>query len=168
MDTRSADISLQPATLNDVDLLLRIYADTRREEIQAWGWPPAQQEAFVRMQFHARRSSYGAGYPQAKENIILAGGVPAGTILVDCGEVEIRLVDIALLADYRNRGIGTQLISGLIRQAMDAGLPLRLSVLTGNPAMRLYQRLGFTVTGSDGLYHEMEYNGPDLPPSAID
>ena len=78
-------------------------------------------------------------------------------MIVDRAAQEIRLVDIALLPEHRNRGYGGREVADLIRLAESLTLPLRLSVLRGNPAIRLYARLGLVWKGSDGMYIEMEY-----------
>jgi ribosomal protein S18 acetylase RimI-like enzyme len=67
------------------------------------------------------------------------------------------LVDIALLPEFRNRGLGTRAVAGLIEEARGSSLPLRLSVARGNPAIRLYERLGFSAISADPVYIEMEY-----------
>jgi ribosomal protein S18 acetylase RimI-like enzyme len=123
---------------------------------------------FLRMQFRARRQSYAAAFADAAPAILLAGEQAAGTATVWRGPAEFRLVDIAFLPEYRNRGLGARWISGLIEEAGAAALPLRLSVLLGNPAIRLYQRLGFVATVSGSMYIEMEHkdaaaNQPAIP-----
>ena len=152
----------RPADAADEDFLFRLYASTRAEELAAFGWPPAMQESFLRMQFQARRQAYDAAYPEAAGTILLADGVAAGAAIVWRGPSEIRLVDIALMPEFRNRGLGTLWIGRLVDEARASGLPLRLSVLLGNRAARLYQRLGFKPRQSAGsMYIEMEHDGAD-------
>jgi ribosomal protein S18 acetylase RimI-like enzyme len=91
------------------------------------------------------------------ESVIVVDGAPAGSMMVFRGASEIRLVDIALLPEFRGRGIGGGLIAGLAHEAVCSGLPLRLSVARGNRAARLYDRIGFMATGEDSMYTEMEY-----------
>jgi ribosomal protein S18 acetylase RimI-like enzyme len=57
---------------------------------------------------------------------------------------------MAVLSEYRGKGIGTSLLSRLIKSAEDFYEYISLSVATGNPALRLYQRLGFEVVGESG------------------
>lgn len=53
-------------------------------------------------------------------------------------------VSVGLVADARRQGIGTALLAALIEEARSRSLPaLSLSVEPDNPAMALYQRLGF-------------------------
>jgi ribosomal protein S18 acetylase RimI-like enzyme len=59
-------------------------------------------------------------------------------------------LSIALLPAHRNQGLGTLLLNQFIS---DAGLrynAISLSVSAENPAVRLYQRLGFEVIRQEG------------------
>jgi ribosomal protein S18 acetylase RimI-like enzyme len=63
----------------------------------------------------------------------------------------LHLLDIAITATARNRGIGTAMIGALADAAMGIGVVhMTLAVLASNlSARRLYERLGFVVTGGD-------------------
>jgi len=54
---------------------------------------------------------------------------------------------IAVLPEYRGKGIGADLLSRLIEAAADSYESISLSVAAENPALRLYQRLGFKEVG---------------------
>jgi ribosomal protein S18 acetylase RimI-like enzyme len=154
-------ISLRPYRADDQEFLFRLYASTRIHEIAGFGWPVAQQEMFLRMQFDAQRRSYESSYGGAEHQIIERAGQPIGRIMVLQEKVlrekdSMLLVDIALFTEHRGLGIGGQLIRELIQQAARDGYPLRLQVLKNNPALRLYERLGFTRTGEDQMYVQME------------
>lgn len=69
----------------------------------------------------------------------------------------MRLIDIALIEEYRQQGIGTYLLRRVLQQCQKQGLSLHLQVAQGNPAVRLYQRLGFLQTGADAMYVQMEW-----------
>jgi len=149
-------IELQPFSPEHQDFLFRLYASTRQAEIAPFGWDRAQQDAFLRMQFSAQQRWYEMAYEGADHRIIMMDGEPAGRILVHRGSRAHTLVDIALLPEYRNRGIGGQLLRQLIADAGQTGIPVRLQVLKSNPAHHLYERLGFVMTGEDGMYFQME------------
>ena len=150
-------ITLRDAVSEDLPFLARLYRDTRRQEVAAWGWLPEQQEMFLRMQFDAQRASYRAVYPGATDRIVCLENTAVGRVLVNEDAAGMRLVDIALLAEQRNRGIGTELLSGLLRECETRGRILRLQVVQGNPAIRLYQRLGLRQSGGDSMYAQMEW-----------
>lgn len=149
--------TLRPASPEDKTFLYELYASTRAEEMASWGWPAAQQEMFLKMQFNAQHQSYEARYPDAEHNIIMVDGREAGRILVERTESEILLVDIALLTDYRGKGVGARLIEDLLAEGQRANKPVRLYVTKTNRAARLYERLGFYETGADGVYRAMEW-----------
>ena len=148
---------LRPATPEDQPDLINVYASTRIEELAIAGWNPAQQLAFFTMQFQAQQRFYQMQYPAADHSVIELAGKTIGRLIVVRQESEIRLADIALLAEYRNQGIGAHITNQLIAEATTANKPLRLQVLKHSPAVRFYQRLGFYETGSTDTHFHMEY-----------
>jgi len=154
-------ISLRPCGSEDRDFLFQLYSSTRLHEIAAFGWPVAQQEMFFRMQFAAQQRWYESTYTQAEHQIVEEDGQPIGRLMVfrekvKQGKSAALLVDISLLAEHRGRGIGGELLRGLIQQCKHDGVPLKLQVLKTNPALRLYERLGFLRTSEDQMYIQME------------
>jgi len=153
-------IEARPASPEDHAFLFELYASTRREELAAWGWDPAQQNAFLQMQFLAQTRAYEGQYSGAEHRILWQGGQRMGRTLVARSESEIHLVDIALLPEFRGQGHGTTVLRELQAEAAATGKPLRLSVLSQSPARRLYQRLGFDAINDDGLYCSMVWQTP--------
>lgn len=156
--------ALRPVTFEDEAFLLRLYADTRAEEMAAWGWDAAQQAAFVALQFRAQRAHY-AAYPKTKDRIITQDGQAIGRLLIARLADELRLVDIALLMEQRGRGIGATLIRQVQDEARLAGLAVRLHVEKQNRAERLYERLGFVRVGETGAHFLLEWKEQDVPAS---
>jgi len=146
-------LSLREATPEDEPFLLDVYASTRLEELEGFGWSDEQKHAFIRMQFLARERVY----PRVDNRIILFEGRPVGRMLVDRSDKLILLRDIALLTEFRNAGIGSRLIKDLMKEASSAGKPIQLHVMASSPAARLYERLGFVRTGGDNAYLEMQW-----------
>ncbi len=102
------------------------------------------------MQFSIRARAYAMQFPAADNYVILLGGEPAGQMIVDRSGSGILLVDIAVLPEFRGRGIATHLIGELQAEARSFGRGVTLQVDRGNtPARSLYERLGFTVVDDD-------------------
>jgi ribosomal protein S18 acetylase RimI-like enzyme len=163
-------MSLDPATITlrseqpgDESFLREVYGGTRQEELTAAGMPPEMQAAFLDMQFKAQQHGYHRAFPHAEFGIILLAGQAVGRMVVNRAATEWLLVDVALLPEHRDRGLGTALIQKLLAEAVAAGQPLRLSVLKGQRARRLYERLGFAKTGDLGLHDVMEFHGGGPP-----
>jgi ribosomal protein S18 acetylase RimI-like enzyme len=149
-------ISLRPFRPDDQDFLFTLYSSTRLHEIAGLGWPEAQQEMFLRMQFTAQQRWYESVYGQSEHQIVELDGRSIGHQMVLRENDSVLLVDISLLVEHRGRGIGGGLVRDLIRQCTSDHIPLRLRVLKTNPALRLYERLGFIHTGEDQMYLQME------------
>jgi ribosomal protein S18 acetylase RimI-like enzyme len=149
-------ITFRPIGPDDEPFLYRVYASTRTEELALVPWDAAQKEAFLRMQFTAQQRYYQDQFPGASFRIILADARPIGRLYVERRREELHVIDIALLPEHRRAGIGSALLNDLLAEADRAGLPVRLHVERFNPALRLYQRLGFTVIGDTGLYFHVE------------
>lgn len=151
------DVGTRPVAPEDDEFLLDVYASTRAEELAPVPWTDEQKRAFLRMQFDAQRGEYFQRFPDADYRVILVGGRPAGRLWVARTAKQIRLMDIALLPELRNRGGGKLLVRRLADEAARAGLPLRHMVYELNTeAMRFYERLGFTRFELQGAYWEME------------
>ncbi|HJQ26456.1 MAG TPA: GNAT family N-acetyltransferase [Blastocatellia bacterium] len=157
-ETGGVSVTTRAARAEDEEFLFALYASTRRDEMAVWGWPAAQQEMFLRMQYRALQQRYAAERDLSDHRIILRDEVPVGRLLVVRSADEIRLADIALLPEHRRLGIGAALIGGLQDEAARRGLPLRLHVARDNhDAARLYQRLGFIIKGDTGSHFKMEW-----------
>ena len=150
-------ITLRTAGIADEAFLFKLYASTRAEEMEVWGWDEAQGRAFLDLQFRGQQAHY-AEYPNPDHKIILEDERPIGRIFLSRLEDEIRLVDIALLPEARRRGIGTALIHELFEEALLAGKAVRLHVEKFNRALLLYLRLGFRVIGDAQSHYFMEWN----------
>lgn len=156
---------LRPSLPEDRDFLFRLYASTREQELRPFGWPAAQQEAFLRMQFNAQQQWYAATYSTAENQIIEKEHQPIGRMIVQREHGTWRLLDISLLPEHRGQGIGGGLIRALISESRESGAVLQLQVLNTNPAQRLYTRLGFIKTGEDQIYTQMELRPPTTGPA---
>lgn len=152
----SAAVSLRPANDEDRSFLARVYASTREHEMRATGWSREAIDRFLQQQFEAQDRYYREQFPGARFDIIRCGDADAGRLYVDRRVEEIRIIDIALLPEYRNRGIGGSLLRALIDEGERSGRSLRIHVERGNPALSLYERLGFVALDDQGVYLLLE------------
>ena len=74
---------------------------------------------------------------------------------------EIKIDSFYLERRLHCSGLGTRILKALLAEADTAGLPVRLDVLNGSPADRLYLRHGFVKLKED----EIEGFYERLPPS---
>lgn len=152
------NVVLRLVTAEDDGFLLAVYADSREEELAQVQWAEGQKEAFVRWQFEMQRREYDARFPDARYEVIVVDGRPAGRIWLGSDDEELHLLDIALLKEFQNRGVGTVLLRRLMDEAAGANKFLRHMVFAlNNDAHRFYERLGFVVIEDLGGYKYMEW-----------
>jgi len=152
------NVSLRPVTDADQEFLVGVYASTRAAELAQVNWDESQKDAFIRWQFAMQKQEYDTRYPNARYQVILVDDQPAGRIWIGTDDTQIRLLDIALLTEFQNRGVGTHLLGQLIDEARREQKPLRHMVFMLNEnAHRFYERLGFVEIDDVGGYKHMEW-----------
>ena len=156
-DQHARAITLRPVRPADESFLYEVYASTRLHDLAPLGWSAAQQKAFLTMQFTAQHRSYLVQFPAAEFRVILLQDCPIGRLYVEQRADEIRGIDMALLPEYRQAGIGTAVLKDLLANAAQARKPFRIHVEKLNRARRLYERLGFTTLEDDGVHLFMEW-----------
>lgn len=155
MIPHDAHISLRPVADGDLEFLYRLYASTRQEEKELAGWPDEQWDGFLRMQFNLQHTQYMKNYEHPSFDIVMSGEIPVGRLYVNRRRDEIRLIDIAILPEFRGRGIAAGLVEALLLESEGKCLPVSLHVEKNNPILEYYLRLGFRIEEDKGVYFFM-------------
>jgi len=151
-------IALRSETDSDVPFLQALYASTRAFELNlATDWSEAQKWAFILSQFAAQRLHYRRYHPDASFEVIERNGMPIGRLYLEVSETRLDVIDIALMPEWRGQRLGTALLRALIETAHTRKLGVGIFVEKYNPALRLYQRLGFAHIADAEVYLEMEW-----------
>jgi ribosomal protein S18 acetylase RimI-like enzyme len=153
----SRGIALRRETDADLPFLLQVYASTRTEELKLVPWSEEQKRAFLIQQFGAQRHHYRTYFPETAFDVIEQHGRPIGRLYLHERQTRVSIIDIALLPDHRQGGIGTAIITALQEQAAARGKGLAIFVERNNPARMLYERLGFTVIREEDVHLEMDW-----------
>lgn len=154
----SLGVSLRASRPDDDAFLRDVYVAYRWEETEASGWPQAVRLAFLHDQHRMQDLHYRKHYEGAAFAVIEVGGERAGRLYLQRSSSDLRIVDIALMPPFRNRGIGR----ALLEAAQDLGRTLGVATVSihveqSNPAQRLYERLGFRKVELRGIYHLLEW-----------
>jgi ribosomal protein S18 acetylase RimI-like enzyme len=147
---REAEFRLRPARPPDYSFALALYLDGARRHLSKIG----------RWDAPRLRARFRNGYKQAQTRIICVGEKAIGWMQVVEHVGRLYLRQLHLIRPYRGKGIGTRLIKELLRRAEAEGKPVTLDVMHGNPARRLYVRLGFRQTGQDADKAQMIWRPP--------
>lgn len=155
-------LSLRPIDEHDHPFLLELYASTREVELAPLDWPDVQKQQFLTMQFEAQHRHYQQHYPDASFDLIVYAGAAIGRLYLEEWADQWRVVDISLLPAYCHRGIGSCLLQDVLQRAAMGGKAVSIHVERHNPALRLYQRLGFVQVEEHGIYDLMEWQPTTL------
>jgi ribosomal protein S18 acetylase RimI-like enzyme len=165
--TNLADrIEMRPVDMPpDEEFLIELYYTTR-EDIHLAEIEEEQKRVLSLMQYKAQKEHYEAKFPDSKHDIILLDGKGIGRLWTTRYEKELLGIDLAILPEFRNLGIGTFLLQNLFDEAGQTGRVFRFHVMKMNTkAIRLYERLNCKYIESDALTHfKMERQPGDKLP----
>ena len=148
-------VTTRAATPNDDAFLFELFQAVRSPEFAAAKLLPAQLAMLLSIQFAGQKQTYGAQYPGGHD-IVLLDGKPIGRIWLYRAPSEHHLVDISLLPEFQNRGIGASLLTEAIATARAAGVRLSCSVaVTNRGSLRFHQRFGFQIVSQDEVYYDL-------------
>ena len=150
--TTTLAFALRAAMPADADFEHFLYASTR-DDLRPLG--PEVFDGLVGMQFRAQAMSLRLEHPQADRKIVVVEDAPVGRLIVDGSGDHIEVLDVALLPEYRGQGIGTSVLRTVLGQADRVGRAVKLHVEKQSRAVRLYERLGFAISGDVGMYFAM-------------
>jgi len=156
-------LTLRDATPSDRAFLLALYASTREDEFVQFGWPPEAERAFMQLQFEAQRGDYERRHPAGRCRIVELRRCPVGRLWMAREGDRLLVLDISVVTEMRGQGIGTECLRGVQRQAAQANLAVDLHVVVGNPAQRLYERLGFRAVGPSEVRRAMTWQLESIP-----
>jgi ribosomal protein S18 acetylase RimI-like enzyme len=143
---------------DEMAFLCQLYASSRWEEVLQTAWSDQQRVDFLSQQFEAQHKHYQSHYPKADYLFIQNNNKNIGRIYLDRGETSICLIDIALLPEHKNKGLGTILLKELIKEAQSTNKKVVLHVEKFNPAYHWYLKHGFQQVEDKGVHQYLEYH----------
>ncbi len=155
---REHGISLRTSTAADMAFLRRLYGQVRADELAVLPWLASQKEAFLDSQFALQHQHYLSHFPDACFLLVECNATPIGRFYLLKQAPEFLIIDISVAIAWQNQGIGTALMRDAQTMAQKVGAGVRLHVDQRNHgARRLYDRLGFVATHTNGPYIGMRW-----------
>jgi ribosomal protein S18 acetylase RimI-like enzyme len=158
---KNKELRLRFFSEKDIPFLKKIYSSTREKELrQVDYWTESMKEAFLTHQFNAQHEYYQQNYIEANFLVIEKGKEIIGRLYYkESFEGTIRIIDIAILPKFQNKGLGTSILKDIIERAKVIEQPITIHVESFNPAMELYKKLGFQkISETNGVYHLLQWN----------
>ena len=151
-------IVLRPVANQDDEQFLRDLYYGTRDDLRALPLSEEQLRQLLLMQYEAQTRNYSEQFSGASHNVIELDGVPVGRLIVDRRPGQIECVDISLLPQWRNGGIGTAVMRSLLEECADQKSSCILFVLKTNLARSLYDRMGFRVEEDTDTHFVMKWD----------
>jgi len=136
---RTVEWVLRPAESADVEVIAELRAVVMRPDLERLG----------RYDEHRVRQRLRDSFSPRHTSVIVADGAFAGCVTVRPAEDGRWLEHFYLAPGVQGRGLGTAVLRTLLKRTDADGAPVRLNVLQGSAARRLYERHGFTVDVQD-------------------
>ncbi|ANY16441.1 GNAT family N-acetyltransferase [Bordetella pseudohinzii] len=128
------ELILRPAVEADLPFLLDLRRRTMEPHLRQDGVPFDEAAHMRRIRYH---------WEDAR--IVLIDQAPTGLFKVRHDEAGWYVIQIQVDPARQGQGLGARLLRGVLARADEGGEATRLYVLKGNPARRLYERLGFAI-----------------------
>lgn len=148
--------TLKPITDDDISFLFQLYTTIKEHEIGFLPLPEEQKKHLLKMQFNAQEAQFKEHYSGALHSLIMQKNKSIGRVNVLHAKKETRIIDISLMPDFQNNGIGGTIIKEITEDAQERGVPTTLHVAKDNPARLLYLRHGFEIIEDRGMHFFME------------
>lgn len=131
-------IELRPARAGDFDYCARLYFAGMDKVIRE-----------LKLDLAALTASLRERWVPAEVRIITCDGADAGWLQSRTEGAALFLAQLFVDGPLQKRGIGTHIMIRLIDEAAHAGRAVTLGVVKSNPALHLYERLGFRIMHDD-------------------
>src|SRR5262245_14373752 len=134
----AARTALRPARPKDFDYCARLYFEGMENIIKE-----------LNLNMDAQVAGFRPRWDVTQVRIITLEGTDIGWLQSFAKDDALFLAQLFVDSTLRRQGIGTEVAKGLIEESANAGRAVTLGVVKTNPALRLYERLGFRTTHED-------------------
>jgi GNAT superfamily N-acetyltransferase len=141
-------ISYRPASEGDFEWAYSIKTKAERMYVEEhFGW----NEPFQR-KLHKRE------WQNAQPSIVCLNGERIGFYTLEYDQTTVYFRRFFIEKEHQNKGYGSRVVFHMLNTSKQTYSRCRLAVFHGNPAVRLYQRIGFIEIKRDNVFTYYEAN----------
>ena len=137
------DIRLELRTESDSEFFLELYSKIKSSELHFNDFPEQIKHQILTMQFSTFEKSVIAKFNDSIDYLVLFNSIKAGRLILNIDDTGIRIINISLMPSFQNLGIGSCLISNILKEANKSKKAVFLEVDKSNPAYLWYLKFGF-------------------------
>ncbi|MGY0020655.1 N-acetyltransferase family protein [Streptomyces sp. cg35] len=146
---------LRPALVADIEVIVELRAAVMRADLERLG----------RYDPHRVRQRFRDSFAPMHTLVVEADGAFAGCVTLRPDGDDLRLEHFYLAPVHQGRGLGSAVLGALLDRADADARAVRLDVLQGSAARRLYERHGFTMESQDPVDVHMIRKPNSGPPA---
>ncbi|MGH3507335.1 MAG: GNAT family N-acetyltransferase [Nocardioidaceae bacterium] len=146
-------LTTRPTVNGDASMLRDLYLDVLRTEHEEELQP--HQRTLILMSAQQAEADLDRRYPDLTRLTVCADGLAMGRMMLSSAGTHIRLVNLTLLPHMRGQGIGSHLVSDLLREASAESYTMHAAVDKESRAVRFLERLGFSYDIDRGSVWDM-------------
>ena len=146
MSRQVATLSFRQATRYDIPFLLALRKLSMTEHLEKAGLIYGDEQHLARIKEYFSDSF-----------ILLLKNQEIGLMKLGQHAEHWHIRQFQIMPRYHRKGIGRQVLELLQKKAAERNLPITLNVLLDNPALSLYQRIGFKIVSENQLEYQMRW-----------
>jgi len=139
-------IELRKATNDDISFLKNLRVLSMKEHVLESGSKYKDEEQLQRIEYEFQHAA-----------IVTKNNKDIGLFKVNKDNSPWDLIQIQIHPKFQGQGIGRELLSLLINEAVNKQVNIKLSVFKKNPALKLYLSVGFTIIDEGDKSFIMQY-----------
>lgn len=158
IDTPHGTVRTRAETAADRPFLAALHGSVKAAEFATLPVAEPIRRQLLDMQFRAMTTNYRAAFPRGRFAVVTLDDTPIGQLITDSSPDRFHIVYIALLPEWRQRRIGTLLMTRVLEAPRNRGARCEATVALDNVAShRLWSRLGFAERERDSVNLVLEW-----------
>ena len=147
------NLQIREFSKSEKDYKKHLFVENKISQLDAQHWSEDLKTQITNMQYMAQENHINTYFPEAKDSVIICNNKKVGRLVFEKSDFKLHVIDIVIEKKHQNKGLGTEILTKLISE----NELISLNVDMNNPALNLYQRLGFKVIEQRNHQYFMEY-----------
>ncbi|MCH9680779.1 MAG: GNAT family N-acetyltransferase [Deltaproteobacteria bacterium] len=150
---------LRPAESSDFDWLLDLRRTSAKRNVE---------RVFGHWDEAAQRARFTQAFARQAIEVVEIDSQPVGAVSVAWDSDPVILDAVELVPQWQGRGLGTRLVHDVLLRLLQSEQALELTILRGNPAQALYERMGIHPTVQTDTHVTMRWDASIRTQATLD
>jgi len=147
------DLQIRKFSDSEINYKKQLFVENKISKLNAEHWSDDLKIQITNMQYMAQENHINSYFPDATDSIILWDQKKVGRLVFEKSDKLLHVIDIIIGKKFQNKGLGTEILTKLISENESVSLNVDMD----NPALRLYNKLGFKIIKQRNHQYFMKY-----------